>query len=161
MKGSGGEAARSDLTLLPDLGRRDRYHIMARLSKAIDEVRAGEARRMKQAGLHPVLKHARWCLLKRPANLTTTQVAKLRELLKYNLAAVRAYLLREDFQRFWKYRSATWAGKFLDEWIARTMRSRLEPMKREARSLRNHRHLLLNWFRAKGQISAGIVEGFS
>ena len=116
---------------------------------------------MKQAGLQPVLKHARWCLLKRPANLTTTQVAKLSELLKYNLAAVRAYLLREDFQRFWKYRSATWAGKFLDEWIARTMRSRLEPMKREARSLRNHRHLLLNWFRAKGQISAGIVEGFN
>ena len=41
------------------------------------------------------------------------------------------------------------------------MRSRLEPMKREARALRNHRELLLNWFRARGEISAGIVEGFN
>ena len=82
-------------------------------------------------------------------------------LVQYNLATIRAYLLREDFQRFWEYRSPTWAGNFLDEWISRTMRSRLEPMKREARTLRNHRELLLNWFRAKGEISAGIVEGFN
>ena len=41
------------------------------------------------------------------------------------------------------------------------MRSRLEPLKKVARSLRKHRPLLLNWFRAKGTISAGIVEGFN
>lgn len=27
--------------------------------------------------------------------------------------------------------------------------------------LRAHRPLLLNWFRAKGQLSSGIVEGFN
>jgi len=139
----------------------DRYHVMARMNKAIDEVRASEARRMKQDGYEPILKHSRWCLLKRRTNLTNKQTVKLRELVQYNLATVRAYLLREDFQRFWEYRSPSWARKFLDEWISRTMRSRLEPMKREARALRNHRELLLNWFRAKGEISAGIVEGFN
>lgn len=139
----------------------DRYHIMARLNKAIDEVRAGETRRLKQDGYEPVLKHSRWCLLKRPGNLSSRQTATLRELLRYNLATVRAWLLREDFQRFWQYRSAAWAGKFLDQWITRTLRSRLEPLKREARSLRNHRDLLLNWFHARGEISAGIVEGFN
>jgi transposase len=139
----------------------DRYHIMARLNKAIDEVRAGEARRLKQDEYEPILKHSRWCLLKRPANLTGKQVVKLKDLLKYNLASVRADLLREDFQRFWEYQSPGWAGKFLDDWITRTMRSRLEPLKREAKSLRRHRELLLNWFRAQGEISAGIVEGFT
>jgi transposase len=39
------------------------------------------------------------------------------------------------------------------------MRSRLEPMKRVARSIRVHRPLILNWFRAKGTVSAGAVEG--
>jgi len=34
-------------------------------------------------------------------------------------------------------------------------------MKKVARSLRRHEELLLNWFRAKGEISAGIVEGFN
>ena len=41
------------------------------------------------------------------------------------------------------------------------MRSKLEPMKKVARTLRNHRELILNWFRAKGAISAGIVEGLN
>ena len=41
------------------------------------------------------------------------------------------------------------------------MRSRLAPMQKVARMLRRHRPLLLNWFRAKGAISAGAVEGFN
>ncbi len=32
-------------------------------------------------------------------------------------------------------------------------------MKNVARSLRKHRELILNWFRAKRQYNAGIVEG--
>lgn len=139
----------------------DRYHVMANMNKALDEVRAGEARRLKQDGYEPVLKHSRWCFLKRPENLTEKQTVKLAELLKYNLQSVRAYLQKEDFQRFWEYQRPQWAGKFLDEWCARVMRSRLEPMKKVGRMLRSHRALLLNWFRAKGTISAGVVEGLN
>src|SRR5205807_9504340 len=62
-----------------------------------------------------LLKHSRWCLLKRPRNLSDNQVTKLRELLKYNLKAVRSFLLREEFQRFWEYRSPHYAAKFLDQ----------------------------------------------
>ena len=139
----------------------DRFHIMQKLGKAIDEVRAGEARQMKADGYEEVLKHSRWCLLKRPENMTDKQTVKLSELLTYNLRSVRAYLLKEDFQRFWEYVSPGWAAKFLDQWCTRTMRSKLEPMKKVARTLRNHRELILNWFRAKGAISAGIVEGLN
>ncbi len=99
-----------------------------------------------------MLKHSRWCLLKRPENLTERQTVKLSTLVQYNLRSVRAYLLREDFQRFWEYASPAWAGKFLDEWttrVLRALRSRLEPMKKVTRTLRNHRALILNWFRAR------------
>ena len=120
---------------------------MKKMNEAIDEVRRGEAARLERDGYEPVLKHSRWCLLKRRENLTEKQTVKLTELLKYNLQSVRSHLLREDFQRFWEYVSPTWAGKFLDEWCMRTMRSRIEPMKDVARSLREHRDLILNWFR--------------
>ena len=86
---------------------------------------------------------------------------KLAELLRFNLKAVRAYLLKEDFQLFWGYKSPYWAGKFLDRWCTRTMRSHIEPMKKVAKMLRAHRPLILNWFKAKGQISSGAVEGFN
>ena len=54
-----------------------------------------------------------------------------------------------------------WAGRFLGRWYTRTGRSRLEPMQKVARMLRRHRALLLNWFRVKGSISSGAVEGFN
>jgi len=139
----------------------DRFHIMSRMNKAIDEVRAGEARRLVADGHKPVLKHSRWCILKRPENLTEKQTVKMAELLRYNLKTVRAYLHREDFQRFWTYMRPWTARKFLREWYGRVMRSRIEPMKKIARSLREHEKLILNWFRARGTISAGIVEGFN
>jgi len=139
----------------------DRFHVMVKFNKALDEVRAGEARRLEQDGYEPILKHSRWCLLKHPENLTDKQTVKLSELLQYNLQSVRGYLLREDFQRFWEYRSPTWAKKFLDEWCRRAMRSRIEPLQKVVRTLRNHEDLLLNWFRAEGTISSGVVEGFN
>ena len=41
------------------------------------------------------------------------------------------------------------------------MRSQLGPMKRVAKMLRRHRELILNWFRAKGELSAATVEGLN
>jgi transposase len=131
------------------------------MNKALDEVRAGEARRLAQDGYEPVLKRTRWCVLKRKTNLTGKQRFRLRELLRYNLKTARAYLLKEDFQQFWEYQSATWAGKFLDDWCQQVMRSRIQPMKKIAQTLRTHRELLLNYFRAKRRLSSGVVEGLN
>ena len=139
----------------------DRFHVVAKMNKAIDEVRASEAKRMAYHGYAPLLKRTRWCLLKRRENLTDTQRLRLRDLLRYNLKSVRAYLLKEDFQQFWEYDSPTWAGKFLDQWCTQVMRSRIEPMKKFARTMRGHRELLLNYFRARKQFSSGVIEGLN
>jgi transposase len=98
-------------------------------------------------------------LLQREENLKVEQRFRLRDLLRYNLQTVRAYLLKEAFQQLWDYSSPAWAGKFLDEWCRQTMRSRIEPMKKNARSLRQHRGLILNYFPAQELISSGVVEG--
>jgi len=139
----------------------DRFLVVAKLNLALDEVRAAEARRMAREGYEPVLKNKRWCLLKRPENLTDNQRMSLRELLGYNLKSVRAYLLKEEFQQFWDYDSPAWAAKYLDGWCTRAMRSRIEPLKKFARTVRAHRELLLNYFRAKKQFSSGVIEGLN
>lgn len=137
----------------------DRFHIAKKLNEAIDHVRAGETKALIKRGKPVVLKHSRWCVLKNPKNLTKNQKVKLSELLSCNLKTIRAYLLKEDFQNFWDYTSANWAGKFLDQWCRQVMRSQLEPMKKVAKTLRSHKALILNWFEAKNQISLGAVEG--
>jgi len=139
----------------------DRYHIVARLNKALDEVRATEAKALAREGYEPVLTHSRWCFLKNPENLTAKQQVKLQDLLRYDLKSVRAYLLKESFQLLWEYTSYHWAGCYLDGWLKRAMRSRLEPIKKVARSIRTHQDLILNWFAAKKEFSAGIVEGLN
>lgn len=139
----------------------DRFHIVARINKAIDQVRAEEYRRMNKDGYEPILKNSRWCLLKRKENLTEKQEVKLKDLLQYNLRSVRAYLLKEDLNGLWDYVSPAWAGKFLDRWVTRVMRSKIEPLKKEAKTIRRHRELILNWFRAKRAVSSGVVEGLN
>ncbi len=45
----------------------DRFHVMQMFSKALDEIRAEEAKRLVRDGYEPVLKKSRWCFLKTPA----------------------------------------------------------------------------------------------
>tara|TARA_R110002095_G_C4228760_1_gene237797 strand:- start:7 stop:1260 length:1254 start_codon:yes stop_codon:yes gene_type:complete len=139
----------------------DRFHIMQKLSRAIDLVRAAEVKQLKADGYEPILKRGRWLLLKRPENLTDKQAVKMSELLQYNLKSVRSYLMKEDFQRFWQYTYVAWADRFLDQWCTRAMRSKIEPMKSVAKTFRDKRELMLNWFRAEGKLSSGVVEGFN
>ncbi len=108
-----------------------------------------------------MLKKSRWCLLKRPQNLTDHQHIKLKYVLRYNLKNVRAYLFKEYFQQFWEYESPAWAGKFLDQWCKEVMRSRIDPLKNFVGTVRKHRELLLNYFRARKAFSSGIVEGLN
>ena len=139
----------------------DRFHIMRKFNEAIDEIRRDEVRQFKANQQENVLHRGRWLLLKRPENLTEKQTVKMGELLKLNLASIKGYLLREDFQRFWKYQRIYYADKFLENWATRTLQTDLEPMKKVARMLRKHKPLIMNWFKAKGRLSSGAVEGLN
>ena len=141
----------------------DRFHISQHLNQAVDQVRRGESTRLRAKSKEAAqsLKHMRWTLLRRSSRVRGRARQKLNALIASKLATARAWELKEAFAHFWKYKSIHWAGGFLDYWCFRAMRSRLEPMKKVARMLRAHEPLLLNWFRAKGEISSGPVEGLN
>ena len=139
----------------------DRFHIMKKFNEAIDKIRREEAKQLSEHSKEHILIHSRWPLLKNRENMTENQVVKLKDLLRHKLRSVKGYLMREDFQRFWQFRYIGCADKFLDDWIKRTMYSKLEPMKKVAKTLRNHKALILNWFRAEGKVSNGPVEGLN
>jgi len=139
----------------------DRFHITMHLNQAVDQVRRAESGRLRGRPMAEKLKHMRWKLLRRGSRVRGQAKQRLWGLLRTKLATGRAWMLKETFQDLWRYRSLDWAAAFLDVWCCRAMRSRIEPMKRVARMLRAHEELLLNWFRAKGEISAGAVEGLN
>jgi transposase len=139
----------------------DRFHITMHLNQAVDQVRRAETGRLRGRPMAEKLKHLRWKLLRRGSRVRGQAKQRLWGLLRTKLATGRAWMLKETFQDFWHYRSLNWAAAFLDVWCCRAMRSRIEPMKRVARMLRTHQELLLNWFRARGEISAAAVEGLN
>ena len=141
----------------------DRFHITLHLNQAVDQVRRAESSRLRKQSKPKAerLKNLRWSLLRRGSRVRGRARQKLDALLASQLATARAWEMKEAFSHFWTYRSLPWAQAFLDCWCSRAMRSRLEPMQKVAKMLRAHEQLLLNWFRAKGEISNGVVEGLN
>jgi transposase len=134
----------------------DRFHIRKMQNEAVNDIRKEEAKAMAEAGLDPLLKKPRWIFLKNRRNWTRKEKQKAA-----NLRSFRAFVLVETFNHFWNYKSPTWAGKFLDQWCRKVAWSKLEPLNTKARTLKEHRPLLLNYFKARKAYSSGAVEGLN
>ncbi len=141
----------------------DRFHITSKLNQALDQVRRAESGQLRAAGLAAAerLKNMRWKLLRRGSRVRGRARRELRRLLNTKLVTARAWALKDLFEHFWSYKSLRHAGDFLEYWTWRALRSRIKPMKKVARTLRAHEDLLMNWFKAKGEISSGAVEGLN
>ena len=141
----------------------DRFHITMHLNQAVDQVRRAESARLRAAASDQAayLKAMRWKLLRRGSRVRGRARGQLNALVASKLDTARAWILKETFEHFWTYKSLTWARYFLDYWTWRALRTRLEPMQKVARMLRTHQELLFNWFKAKGEISSGAVEGLN
>jgi len=142
----------------------DRFHIVAKIGNAVDEVRRQEVARLRSIG-QLVLVKTRWIWLKKPCNLTTKQRRNRKEIfgsaVNLNLRTIRAYFFRLEFDHLWDFNLPSRAGAFLDDWCRRVMRSRLEPLKIVAKTFRSHRTLILNYFIARKAFSSGVVEGLN
>ena len=108
-----------------------------------------------------MLKKMRWAFLKKRKNWTPGQRKRMRAMEGAALQTLHAYVLVEAFQHFWTYKSATWAGKFMDAWCEKVQNSHLAPLKKVARTIQTHRSLLLNYFATVKRYSSGIVEGLN
>jgi transposase len=141
----------------------DRFHITSQLNQALDQVRRAESGQLRAAGRAQAehLKNMRWKLLRRTNRVRGKARRQLGRLLNTKLVTARAWALKDLFEHFWTYKSVRCAGEFLQFWTWRALRSRIEPMRKVARTLRTHEQLLMNWFKAKGEISTAAVEGLN
>jgi len=115
----------------------DRFHVQQLASKAVDEVRRTEWQRVRGTDEASGIKHLRWALLRSPWNVTPAENERLAALPKQNRALYRAYLLKESLAGIYRSLYTTpWAKRLLNEWIDWASRSRLEPFRKLARTLR-------------------------
>ncbi len=131
----------------------DPFHVVSWATKAIDKVRRGmwnELRERGQTARAKAMKGSRWALLKNPEDLTRKQRLKLRTIEDDNKQLFRAYLMKEQLREIFKTKG--WVAVFMiDEWLAWTGHSKIEPMKAVARAIRENR----------AGIDAALVYGLS
>ena len=133
----------------------DKFHIMKIINKSVDAVRREEQM------TNPALKNSRYVFIKNEKNLTKLQKEKLAELRlsKKNLRSLRALNIRENFQDLYKSGNIEVFEVLLKKWYFWATHSRLEPMKKAAKTIKDHWDGVVRW--KESQINNGILEGLN
>jgi transposase len=117
----------------------DLFHVVAKYGReVIDRVRVDEANRLREnKKARKVIKGARWLLLRNRRNVRRREDrVRLAELLEANRALLTVYVLKDDLKHLWDYRRLGAARRFWQQWYARAIRSRVEPLRKFARNLK-------------------------
>lgn len=123
----------------------DKFHVAQMLNQAVDKVRRREHHQLQKQG-DQRLTGSKQLWLYHPENLSDQRFVDFQELLKENLKTARAWLHKENFGGFWEQEGAWAAEGYFKRWYASAIRSRLEPIKKVARTLKAHLSPLLNYF---------------
>jgi transposase len=67
--------------------------------------------------------------------------------------------VRVAFQEVYNQPNWDWGAQFLDRWYSWAIRSRLEPIKEAARTIKKHRDGILAWFDSR--IANGLIESIN
>ena len=127
----------------------DRFHIVKLAGEAMDEVRTAEWKteqaRVEQELGHLTPKQRRsilWGMRRNPAGWSATQIQAMHWLQRANLKTARAWrlkmALREVFTNARGHNQAELASAELKAWLSWARRSRLDPFKRLAATLKAH-----------------------
>jgi transposase len=123
----------------------DRFHVSKLLNDAVDKVRRTENRQLREEGDERLV-GTKYQWLRNPESISEEKMGGFAELAQSALRTARAWYHRILFGEFWTQSSATTAGDFFKRWHGGARRSRLEPVRKAAQTLKTHLLGLLNYF---------------
>ena len=140
----------------------DRFHVVALANAAMDEVRRDEMRSSAAKVREAVgtqnkktLRQLLWGMRKNPAGWTDAQLAAMHWLQRSTLKSARAWRLRQALRLVYQEAVASncevVAHGAMQKWLSWARRSRLEPFKRLANTLKTH----------LGGVVRGMLDGRS
>ncbi len=131
----------------------DRFHIVKLINKAVDDVRKEESR------TRPLLRKTKYIFLKNKNNLSENEQKRLEKLSNYKLKSLRALQIRESFQDIYEAGTEQEFEMLLRHWYFWATHSRLEPIIKVAKTIKEHWDGIIEWKRS--QINNGILEGLN
>lgn len=137
----------------------DKFHIAKHLNDGVNRVRTEEHRRLLREG-DDRLKGTRWFWLRAEDNLTDAQYESFRDIKDAALKTSKAWFIKEAFRFFWVVpKTSAEAEEYFEEWYRHTIYSKLEPMKKVARMLKERLSNVVTWWRHP--ITNAVSEGLN
>ena len=121
----------------------DKFHVAKHLGDAVDKVRREEQREQLAGGERALVK-TKYQWLRNPENMAEGQTEFFERMKRVAVRTSRAWAIKEQAMCLWHYVSRGWARKAWNAWISWAKRSRLEPIKRVAETIRSHLGGIIN-----------------
>ncbi len=133
----------------------DKFHILKIINEAVNSVRKQEV------NTNNLLKGTKYIWLKNYNNLTVKQRETLDSLTmsNMNIKTMRAYNIRQAFQDIYQSSSQNEFITYLNKWYYWATHSKLEPIKKAAKTIKRHWDGIVKWYESK--INNGILEGLN
>lgn len=135
----------------------DKFHVVQLLTKAMDEIRREECRKLAGEERR-ALKGTRYALLRNPKKYTDSDRQALAQIERSNAVLWRALQHRVTFDNLWDYTTEHGAKRFLMRWTRAALLSRREPLRKFAHTVREHLDGILGYFRW-GAVTNAQAEG--
>lgn len=136
----------------------DRFHVVALLNTAIDEIRRNQQSKCNAVGLRAI-KGMRFLLLGNYEKLNPKRQSSLECLLEINQPIALAHAMKEQIRLFWTKGTSREGTKFLAWWIIDAVESGIKELQKSGRTFLRHWEGLVNYF--KHPITNGKTEGIN
>jgi len=136
----------------------DKFHVMRYLNEATDKVRRQEHKQLRVQE-NEVLKGTKYWWLYNPENIPEFLRPEFNTLRDMDLKVSRAWAIKENFRRLWDYRVKGWALRFFKPWYFWATHSRLQPIIKAAKTIKNHLPNILTYL--KHRITNAVPEALN
>lgn len=134
----------------------DRFHIMRHVLDGVDKVRKNEHRQLHETG-NDVLKGTRYLWLWSQENIPIWRKEQFESLKSQDLKVCRAWAIKENLRHLWSCQQEADMRNYFKRWYFWATHSRLEPIKKAAKTLKNHLENIVTF--ARHRITNALAEG--
>jgi transposase len=152
------KSAKQCLPLAEEKIVHDRFHVMKLATEAVDKVRRGEHRKLREAG-DDRLSGTRYLWLTSQENLTNTQRERFDAVYRQELETGKAWAYKEMLRDVWHHPDAISATAFFKDWYKRVIHTTLTPLKKVARTINERLANVVSYCRHG--ITNAVAEGLN
>lgn len=136
----------------------DRFHVMQLATKAVDRVRRGEHRRLQLDG-DDRLVGTKYIWTTSQENLSPQQRTLLDSTFTRQLDTGKAWAYKEMLRDLWHHDTSADATAYFQDWYRRVIHTKLEPMKRVARTIKERLDNVVSY--CTHRITNAVAEGMN